>query len=200
MFSGEDRTRIGRLDPGGRYHRWVKLRRHPLVTMLQFKSRSPRAIGLFIQSCRSVTGRRRLSAVLVTRRVGFCVGRRPIGVGVTETSNHRRRRAVDPSVLVMLGSRGDLDGGRSEQRRTENRQDYLSHRKSPSSALSRDKRASRASAPCPPNSDRRCELLRSRQSRSGEQNCWSRKSVGLMFGRRTEVLPVDAGQALMDFC
>jgi hypothetical protein len=40
----------------------------------------------------------------------------------------------------MLGSRGDLDGGRSEQRRTENRQDYLSHRKSPSSALSRDKR------------------------------------------------------------
>ena len=92
------------------------------------------------------------------------------------------------SVLVMLGSRGDLDGGRSEQRRTENRQDYLSHRKSPSSALSRDKRASRASPPCPPNSDRRCELLRSRQSRSGEQNCWSRKSVGLMFGRQTESL------------
>jgi hypothetical protein len=49
----------------------------------------------------------------------------------------------------MLGSRGDLDGGPSEQRRTENRQDCLSHRKSPSSALSRDKRASRASAPCP---------------------------------------------------
>jgi hypothetical protein len=31
----------------------------------------------------------------------------------------------------MLGSPGDLDGGRSEQRRAENRQDYLSHRKSP---------------------------------------------------------------------
>jgi hypothetical protein len=40
----------------------------------------------------------------------------------------------------MLGSRGDLDGGRSEQRRTENRQDYLSHRKSPSSVRLRDKR------------------------------------------------------------
>jgi hypothetical protein len=40
----------------------------------------------------------------------------------------------------MLGGRGDLDDGRSDQRRTENRQDYLSHRKSPSSVRLRDKR------------------------------------------------------------
>jgi hypothetical protein len=46
----------------------------------------------------------------------------------------------------MLGSRGDLDGGRSEQRRTENRQDYLSHPKSPSGAAARQMAVSRLGA------------------------------------------------------
>src|SRR5258708_29041054 len=140
MFSGEDRTRLGGLDPRGGHHRRVRLPRHRLVTMLQFKSRPPCATGFFYSACRSMTSGRRLRAVLVTRPVGFCIGRRPIGVGVTEAFSHRRRRAVVPSVLVKLGSRGDLDGGRSEQRRTENCQEYLSHRKSPPSVRLRDKR------------------------------------------------------------
>src|SRR6266404_7194893 len=100
------------------------------------------ACDRFLQSAwRSATGGRRLRAVLVTRPIGPGGGGGPIGVGVTEILSHRRRRTQCLLALIMLRSRGDLDGRRSEQGRAENCQDCLSHRKSPSSsAWLRDKR------------------------------------------------------------
>src|SRR5713226_1042558 len=109
--------------------------------MVQSKNPVAACDRLLHSAWRSATSGRRLRAVLVARPAGVCRRGGPIGIGVTEVFSHRRRRAIYLSVLGMLRGRGDLDGQRSEQGRTENCQDCLSHRKSPSSsARLRDKR------------------------------------------------------------
>jgi hypothetical protein len=54
-----------------------------------------------------------------------------IGVGVADGLAHRGRCTVRPSVLVLLRGRGDLDHRGSKQGGAKNRQDCLSHRRSP---------------------------------------------------------------------
>jgi hypothetical protein len=78
-----------------------------------------------------MTSGRRLRAILVARRIGLRVGSRPVSVTVAELFAYRRRLAICLSTIIMLRGGGDLDGRRSEQGRTENGQDCLSHLKSP---------------------------------------------------------------------
>src|SRR5260370_39496540 len=89
---------------------------------------------LLHSTSRSVTGGRRLRAVCVARHPAGAYRRGgPIGIGVTEFFGHRRRRAVYLLGLTMFRGRGNLEGRCSEQGRTENCQDCLSHLKSPCS-------------------------------------------------------------------
>ena len=132
------------------------------------------------KSRRLTTSGRRLRAVPITRPVAVVrVGRRPIGVGVTEVFGHRRRRAVYLPVLVMFRSRGDLHGRGNEQRRTENCEDCLSHFIDllVGRSVAKQKRFA-LPARCSPHNDASRGLLRRRQSRSGEQISCSNNFCG----------------------
>src|SRR5712692_4000230 len=98
----------------------------------EFKTKTGRsARPASVQPDGSVSGGRCPRTVFVARPARLRPRRWSVRVGVAELFTRWRRSAFHLSDPVVLRGRGDLDGRRSQQGRTENCQNCLSHLVSP---------------------------------------------------------------------